>query len=64
MAVGANMHMEFRVFEVADYKSDFKFNLWCYWVCLEVSMASDAIKKAVRGKMHIDVSAIEVSDIK
>ena len=30
MAVRANMHMDFRVIEVADYISDIKFNLRVY----------------------------------
>ena len=31
---------------------------------MEINVASDAIKMAVRDKIYIDVSAIEVSDFK
>ena len=33
MAVRANMHMDVRVIELADYKSDIKFNLKVYGTC-------------------------------
>ena len=49
MVVRANMHMDFRVIKVSDYKSDIKFNIWGYWGCLEATKALDDIKMAVRG---------------
>ena len=60
MAIIANMHTDFRVIEVADYKCDIKFYLKIHWSCLEANMTSEseAIKIAVRGKMHIDVRVV------
>ena len=47
--------MDFGLNVVAGYKSNIKFSV-------EANMASKAIKTAVRGKIHTDVGAIEVSD--
>ena len=64
MAVRANMQMDFRVIKVADYKSDTKVALRCYWGCLDGTIASEAIKLADRGNMQTNVRAIKVSDSK
>ena len=64
MAVRANMQMDFRVIKVADYKSDTKVALRCYWGCLDGTIASEAIKLADRGNMQTNVGAIKVSDSK
>ena len=64
MAVEANMHMDLRVIQVADYKSDTKVALRCYWGCLDGTIASEAIKLADRGNMQTNVGAIKVSDSK
>ena len=56
MAVRANMHMDFRVIEVADYKSDNKFNLRVYWGGSEANMFSEVIKIVVQGQLRFLIS--------
>ena len=54
MAIRGNMHMDTRIIEVADFKSEVKFDLWGYWGHLEAAaMASGDVKMAVLGNMHM-----------
>ena len=63
MAVRGNMHNDTRrVIEVADLKSEVKFEFWGHWGCFEAAMASEATIMAVRGNMHIDTIVIEFAD--
>ena len=64
MAIRGNMHMDTRVIEVADFKSEVKFDLWGYWGHLEAAMASGDVKMAVLGNIHMYIRVIEVSDFK
>ena len=64
MAVWGNMHNDTRVIEIADFKSEVKFEFWGHWGCFEAAMASEATKMAVRGNMHNDTRVIEVADFK
>ena len=64
MAVRGNMHIDTRVIEDADFKSEFKCYLWGHGGHLEATMASEATEMAVRGIMHIDTRVIEVADFK
>ena len=50
---------EIRVCEVLDLKSEVKFDLQGH---LEVEMASEVMKMAFRGNMHIDIRVIEVTE--
>ena len=54
------MHNDTRVIEVADFKSEVKFELWGHWGCFEAAMASEATKKDVRGNMHIYTRVIDL----
>ena len=56
--------MDARVIEVADFKSEVKFDPWGRWGHLEAAMASEATKMAIRGNMHMDTRVIEVADFK
>ena len=58
------MHIDTRVIEDADLKSQFKFDFWGHGGHLEATMASDATEMAVRGIMYIDTRVIEVADFK
>ena len=49
-----------RVYEVTDLKSEVKFDLWGH---LEAAMASEAVKIAFGGNMHIDIRVIEVTEL-
>ena len=49
-----------RVVEVADLKSEVKFDLRGH---LESAMASEVMKMAYIGNMHIDVRVIEVTEL-
>ena len=64
MAIRGNMHMDTRVIEVTDFKSEVKYDLWGYWGHLEATMASETVKTAVLGNIHIYMKVIEVSDFK
>ena len=46
--------MDARVIEVADLKSEVKFNPWGCWGHLEAAMASEATKMAIGCNMHMD----------
>ena len=54
------MHIDTRVIEDADFKSEFKFDLWGHWGCFEAAMASEVTKMAIIGNMHIDSKLMEV----
>ena len=56
--------MDTRVIDVADFKSEVKFDPWGHWGRLEATMGSEDTKKAVRGNMHINTRVIEVADFK
>ena len=64
LAVRGNMHIDTRVIEVADFKSQFKFDLWGRGGHLEATMASEATEISVKGNMHIDTRVIEVPGFK
>ena len=49
-----------RVCEVTDLKSEVKFDLWGH---LEAAMASEVMKIAFRGNIHIDIRVIEVTEL-
>ena len=52
---------EHRQFEVTEFNSEVKYDLRGR---LEVAMASEVIKIAVRGNMHLDTSVIKVAGFK
>ena len=56
------MHIYTRVIEDADFKSEFKFDLWGRGGHLEATMASEATEMAVRGIMHMDTRVIGDAD--
>ena len=64
MAVRGNMHINTRVIEVADFKSEVKFEFWGHWGHFEATMASEATKMALIGNMHIYNRVVEVADLK
>ena len=49
-----------RVCEVTDLKTEVKFGLWGH---LEAGMASEVMKIAFWGNMHIDIRVIEVTEL-
>ena len=49
-----------RVFEVTDLKSEVKFDLRGH---LEAAMASEIMKIAFRGNLHIDIKVNEVTEL-
>ena len=49
-----------RVFEVTDLKFEVKYDLRGH---LEAAMASEVMKIAFRGNMHIDIRVIEVTEL-
>ena len=51
---------DIRVFELTELKSEVKFDLRGH---LEVTMASEVMKMAFRGNMHIDIRVIDVTDL-
>ena len=51
--------MDTRVVEVTDLNSEVRCDLRG---CLEAAMASEAIKMAVRGNMHMDARVVEVTE--
>ena len=58
------MHMDTRIGEIADFKSEATYNLWGYWGHLEAAMTSEAAQKAFRDNMHINTMVIEVAGFK
>ena len=53
MAIRGNMHMDTRVIQVTDFKSEVKFDLWDYWGHLKAAMASGVVKMAVLGDIQM-----------
>ena len=64
MAIRGKMHIDIRIIEVTDFKSEYPFDLWGHRGRLEATIASEATEMAVRGNMHIDTRVIEVTDFK
>ena len=58
IVVKDNMHIDSRVSEVTDFKSEVNSDLWGYWGCLEATIASEATRMAVIDNMHIDTRVI------
>ena len=54
MAVRCNMHMDIRVIEDLDFKSQVKFHIQGYQGHMEFTIASEVITKAARDIMHMD----------
>ena len=50
-----------KVVEVKEFNSEVRCDLWG---CLQVAMASEAIKMADRGNMHMDTRVIKVAGFK
>ena len=64
MTVEAFMHIEVKVIEMADWKSNLKFSVWGNRGCFEATIASEAIQMGIWGNMHIDVRVIGVAGFK
>ena len=67
IAVRGNMHMDIRVFEVTEFKSEVKldhFHEVAFEVIWEAATASEGTKMAFRRNMHLDTRVINVSDFK
>ena len=55
MAVRCNMHMDIRVIEDLDFKSQVKFHIQGYQGHMEFTIASEVTTKAARDIMHMDL---------
>ena len=58
------MHMDTRVIEVADFRSEVKLELWGHWGHLKAVMASEATIITVMWIIHMATRVIGVADFK
>ena len=64
MAVRCNMHMDIRVIEDLDFKSQVKFHIQGYQGHMEFTIASEVTTKAARDIMHMDTRVEYIAGFK